>query len=113
MCFLCSLLVYFVCSLLCTLLVLILLYLGDSGALENLPAVDPSAAARDALRPVSLQRRVRGEAGGVREAEVRRDRAGGEGLVPGSRVGAFPAPVRRRGSGKDAHHHVEGQEDLR
>lgn len=90
------------------MLVAILLYLCDSGAVENLPAVDPSVDARDALRPVAMQLCVRGEAGGVREAEVH-----GDSLIPVTRVGVFPAPVWRRGSGEDAHHHVEGEEDLR
>lgn len=81
-------------------------YLCDGAALKHLTAVDPSAATRDALCPIARRQRVRGEAGGVREAEV-------EGLIPGSCAEAVPALVWRRGSGEDAHHHVEGEQDLR
>lgn len=90
-------------------------YLGDGCALESLLAVHPSSATRDALRPVPGQQDVRGEAGGVREAGVRAQRTGTRegGLVPGHRAGAVPALMGRRGSGEDAHHHVEGEEDLR
>lgn len=80
--------------------------------MENLRAVDPAAAARDALRPVALrpQHHLRGEAGGLREAGVL---CGERSLIPRSWAGAFPAAVGRRGPGEDAHHHVEGEKDLR
>jgi len=92
---------------------IIQLYLGDSGALKYLLAVDPSVATRDALRPVALQQHIRGEAGGVREAGVQGDGSEDNGLIPDSCAGVLPALMGRHGSGKDAHHHVEGEEDLR
>lgn len=49
-------------------------YLGDSGALEDLPAVHPAVDAGDALSPVApqlLQQTVGGGARAVGQAEVR------------------------------------------
>lgn len=87
------------------------LYLGDGGALKSLPAVDPSVTARHALSAVAQQHDILREAGGVGEAEVQ----GGwiQGLIPRCWTRALAALMGRRGSGEDAHQHVEGEEDLR
>lgn len=89
------------------------LYLGDSGALESLFAVNPSVATRDVLSSVALEQGLSGEAGGVREAEVQVDCTRDQGLIPDRWARALPALMGRRGSGEDAHHHVEGKQDLR
>lgn len=87
-------------------------HLGDRGAVEGLLAVDPSVGTCRLLSPVPPQSSVRGEAGGLGEAEVQAECAGERGLVPGRADGALPAAVGRRGPGEDARQHVEGQEDL-
>lgn len=88
-------------------------YLGDCCTLEGLPAVRPSSATWAALSPVIRQQDIRGQAWGFREAEVQAQRRGEEGQILGRWAGALSAAVGRRGSGEDAHHHVEGEEDLR
>lgn len=73
------------------------LYLCDCRAPESLAAVHPSLAARRALGPVvPLREDGGGHAGGPGQAEVE----------------ALPAVMGRRGSGEDARHHVEGEQDL-
>lgn len=66
----------------------------------------------DALSPVAQQQDIGREAGGIREVEVQAQCAGEGGLIPGCRARALSAVIGRRGSRKDAHHHVEGEEDL-
>lgn len=64
------------------------------------------------LSPVAKQQVVIREAGGMGKAEVE-VRCSEEGrLIPGHPVRALSAAMRRRGSGKDARHHVESEEDL-
>lgn len=67
---------------------------------------------RDALGPVAEQRGIRRETGRVLEAEVQADGTGDGRVIPGRRAGAISAVIGRRGSGEDAHHHVESEEDL-
>lgn len=88
------------------------LYLGDRGALERLLAVHPAVATRDALSPVVPPRDPGGEAGGVREAGALAGGDGEHGSTPGRRARVVAAVMRRRGPGEDAHHHVEGEQDL-
>lgn len=46
-------------------------------------------------------------------AEVEADGTGDGRVIPGRRAGVISAVMGRRGSGEDAHHHVESEEDLR
>ncbi len=91
---------------------LITLYLGDCCTLESFLAVNPSALTRDALRPVALQPDIGGEAGGIRQAEVQAECTGRGGLISAFRARALPAVMGRCGPCEDAHHLVEGEEDL-
>lgn len=88
---------------------IILSYLCDSGALESLPAVQPPVATWDALSPVSQNT---GRGTGLQEAEVEAEWTGDERPIPGHWARSVSAEMRRRGSGKDAHHHVKGEQNL-
>lgn len=68
---------------------------------------------RDALGPVAEQRGIGRGAGRILEAEVQAHGTGDGRVIPGRRAGAISAVMGRRGSGEDAHHHVESEEDLR
>lgn len=64
---------------------------------------------RDALGPVAEQWSIRRGAGRVLEAEVQAGSTGDGRVI----AEAISAVMGRRGSGEDAHHHVESEENLR
>lgn len=76
--------------------------LCDRGALEGLRAVLPPMGTGHALSAVAEQRRVARETARILESQVQ-DRT----------TGTISALMGRRGSGENAHHHVESEEDLR